>query len=346
MPLMLNDIDDFVALTQTKFRRNRWVDLAHTYPSYIATRLIAERGVTEDGGRDISWIVNLSTNGNAQTTGLFRQVTINVDDSTTTATVPWRFQTSGYGYDQRESFFQSPRETVVKELKLRDANAAGDMVKLQERLFWGAPSSTSDQDNLFGVTYWITKDSTTTPNGAFNGVAPSGFTTVAGINPSTTSAWRNWTAGYTNPNTDDLVKKIKRSMVNTNFEAPVPIPELGFSKADRCMYAEYDNVIEPLERLAETRNQNLGSDLAMYMGEVTVARTPIKTSFWLQNNDSSYPVYGIDFAQFRPVIQENLNMVRLDPEQIPGQPHGRRVVTSHAMNYLCYNRRAHFVISK
>lgn len=347
MPLMLDQIDDFVATTQTKFKRDKWVDLSHDYPSYVATRLIAERGIEEDGGRDISWIVNKDTNGNAQPTGIFAQVTINVDDTVATATAPWRFQITGYAYDQREKFFQSSRERVISELKLRDINAQGDMVKLQENLFWGAPSSSSDTNSLWGVSYWVQADASTTPNGAFNGGNPTGFSGgAAGIDSTTVTNWRNWTAGYTTPNTDDLVKKIKRAMVNTEFEAPVPTPELGFSKADRCMYAEYDDVIEPLERLAETRNQNLGSDLAMYLGEVTIAKVPLKKSFWLQANRTDDPVIGLDFGQFRPVIQENLNMVRLDPEMVPGQPHVRRVCRSHAMNWICYNRRRQFIVSK
>jgi hypothetical protein len=302
MPLMLDAIDDFVATTQSKFMRHQWANLVHDFPDFIATRLIAQRGVTEDGGKDIRWLIKKGTAGNAQTTGLFRQVTIGVDDNMLEASIPWRFQTTGYGYDQREDFFQSERETIVRQLLIRDVEARDDMVELQENLFWGSPSSSSDTDSLHGVTYWIVKDASTTPNGAFNGGAPTGHTTVAGINPTTVPRWRNWTGGYTTPNTDDLVKKIKRAMVNTNFKAPVPHKEVGFGKADRCMYADYDNVIEPLERLAETRNQNLGSDLAMYMGEVTIGRTPIKTSFWLQANDTSYPVYGVDFGKFRPAM--------------------------------------------
>jgi hypothetical protein len=344
---MLEAIDDFVAATQTKFLRDKWVDLSHEFPSYVAPRLMAEKAVIEEGGQSISWLVNKSTNGNAQTTGLFRPVTINVDDSIATASAPWRFQITGYGYDQREDFFQSSREKVISILKLRDINARGDMVKLQENLFWGTPTATTDNDNLMGVTFWVQKDATTTPNGAFNGGNPTGFSSGAGgISSTDVTAWRNWTGGYTTPNTDDLVKKIKRAMVNTDFEAPIPTPELGFGKAERCMYAEYDNVIEPLERLAETRNQSLGSDLAMYMGEVTIGRAPLKKSFWLQNNDTSYPVYGFNFGHFRPHIQKNLNMARLDPEKVPGQPHGRRVCRSHAMNWICLNRREQFVISK
>ncbi len=346
MPLIHDAIDDFVATTQTKFMRHQWGNLVHDYPDFVATRLIAEKGHMEDGGRDISWLIKKGTAGNAQTTGLYRQVNINVDDNVVTAVAPWRFQVTGFGYDQREPMFQSDRETVVQLLKLRDVEARDDMVELQENLFWGCPVNTSDTDALWGVSYWVTKDASTTPNGWFGGMAPTNHTTVAGISPTDVARWRNWTGGYTTPNTDDLVKKIKRAMVNTNFKAPVPHKEVGFGKADRCMYADYDNVIEPLERLAETRNQNLGSDLAMYMGEVTIGRTPLKTSFWLQNNDSSYPVYGLDFGKFRPVIQRQLNMVRGKPQPVPGQDFVRRVTLHHGMNWTCVDRRRQFVISK
>lgn len=345
---MLNPdaLADAVATTQSKYMRGSWADLAATQPEYLATRLIAERGVEEDGGVDIKWTVNKTTAGNAQPTGFFRQVTTLVDDTMTQATVPWRFQITSWGYDDRMPIFNRGVERIIEWMKKEESNADLDMVELMEGYMWGAPVNSDDTDTPMGIQFWIQKDTTT--SGSFLGGNPSGFTGGAGgISSTSVPAWRNWAGAYAQPSVEDLVRKIKLGVANTNFKAPTPSANLGFGKIDRCGYGEYNNVIEPLEREAEKRNQNLGSDLAMFVGEITIARIPIRQSFWLQNNDTSYPVYIIDHGQFRPVVQEGLNMLRLKPQRIPGQPHGWRVCKSHAMNWVCTNRRkGGFVLSR
>jgi hypothetical protein len=216
------------------------------------------------------------------------------------------------------------------------------MVHGLERQLWTAPASSSDETNMHGIPYWITKDPSTTPGGAFLGVAPSGHTTVGGINPTNVPGWRNWTFGYSAVTTDDAIAKTKKAMVFTEFEAPHPHPELKYAESDRCMYTTYP-VVAALERLAETRNENLGTDVARYMGQVTVAGVPVKTSFYLDANDSaSAPIYGIDFGYFRPFIKKGLNMYRQNVKAAR-QRMVRDIHIDMAANFGCVNRRRHFV---
>ena len=49
--------------------------------------------------------------------------------------------------------------------------------------------------------------------------------------------------------------------------------KIGFGKADWQIYTTY-SVVETAERLAESRNDNLGKDLARYLGQVVVGGIP------------------------------------------------------------------------
>ena len=191
-----------------------------------------------------------------------------------------------------------------------------------------------------GIPFWLQKDTNTAANdGTLNGRDPSGFTTGrGGISSTTYSKWRNWTFRYSAYTVDDLVRKIKRALVFTKFVPPVPTPELAYGAAQREIYTTY-RVIEPLERLAETRNENLGNDVARYMGQVVVGGVPLRLAHYLEANDSNDPLYGVDWSVFRPFVRKGANMRRMGPMQMPKQHDGKTVHYDTWMNYCCYNLR-------
>lgn len=342
MPLQLEGIDDFVQATLPKYKTIRWTDISTEFPNYMAPRLIKERGVSEDGGRNIEFRVQTRTSGTFRMTGLYDTDQTGVQDLLISASIPWRFATVNWSYDLREPMFQSSRETIIRLLQVREHAARTDMVMGLEAQLWGSPSASTDETNMHGIPFWLQKDATTTPSGAFNGGNPSGFSAGAGnIDSTLYDGWRNWTFGYSSVTTDDLIKKVKKAMVFTDFEAPDPHPELKYGKMDRCIYTTYA-VVEALERLAETRNENLGSDVARYMGQVTIAGVPVKTSFYLNANDSTDPLYGVDFGVFRPFVQKGLNMYRQNVKAAR-QRMVRDVHLDLGMNFACVNRRRCFV---
>jgi hypothetical protein len=139
-----------------------------------------------------------------------------------------------------------------------------------------------------------------------------------------------------------MIKKVKDSIYNTNFVAPAPHPDIAYGKADRTIYTTRA-VQEPLERLAENRNENLGSDVARYYQTVTIAGIPVKAVFYLDNNDTSNPLYGVNWKVFRPYVKRGWNMKRT--VVTPGRPQ-HLVTTVHydtMMNYVCFDLRQCFV---
>ena len=336
-------IADFTQLTLAKFKRNKLTDISLDYTEYCVSQLFDSKKVVEQGGSEISFRVMVSLTGNARNTGMYAADKTAVKDVMVTATVPWRMSTTNYSYSIYEPSFQSDRETIIKTLLVREQDAYNAMWVLQEENLWTAPSSATD-NRPNGVPYYVVK-SITTPDGGFTGLAPSGHTTVAGISPTTYPNWRNWAGQYTNPTTDDLVRKIKLAINNTNFMAPHPHPELGFGKSDYQIYTTL-RVQEPLERLAETRNDSLGSDVAKFMNRVTVGGVPIKYVPYLEANDTSDPVYGLNWKHFRPFVKAGANMKRYPPKQAPNQHDTYDVHIDHWCNYANYNRRTNFVLSK
>lgn len=345
MPLTPDQIDDFVNLTLSNFKTYKWTDISLEHQEYVSSTLIDEKKVVEQGGKDISFRIKTKNTGNARNTGMYAQDITNVEDVTVSASVPWAMQTTNFSYDIYEDLFQSDRETIIKEMVIRDHDAMSDMAELNEENLWSAPVDASDNRPM-GIPFWLQKDATTTPEGGFNGGNPSGFAAgAAGLSSAAYPRWRNWTFGYTNVSTDDLVRKTKKALAFTQFNAPVPHPELGYGKADYAIYTTY-RVQEPLERLAESRNDNLGKDLARYQNATTIGGVPIKWVPYLEANDTSDPFYGINWKVMRPFVKSGANMRRNPPKPAARQHTVREVHIDNWMNYICVNRRATFVGSK
>jgi hypothetical protein len=338
MALTPDQIDDFVNLTLSKFKRFQWTDISLEHQEYVSSALITEKNVVEQGGKDISFRLKTRNTGNSRNSGMFAVDQTAVEDVTVSASVPWSMQTTNFSYDIYEDLFQSDPETIISELVIRDHDAMSDMAELNEENLWSSPNGPTDTRPM-GIPFWLRKDATTTPDGGFNGGNPTGFDAgAAGVSSVTYPRWRNWTFGYSAVTSDDLVKKIKKSLAFTNFMSPVPHPELGFGEAKYQIYTVY-SVQEKLERLAETRNENLGSDVAKYINQVTVGGVPIKWVPYLEANDSSAPLYGVNWKVFRPVVKKGCNMRRNPPKEAARQHTVREVHIDNWMNYICYNRR-------
>ena len=345
MPLTPDQVDDFVLLTTNLFKRGKWTDLSLEHTRYVSAKLITDKLVHERGGALIDFRLQTKNTGLARNAGMFAQDVTGVEDVMVAATVPWSMQTVNYSYSIYEALFQSDRETIIKELQVREHDALNSMAELDEENLWTDPTGTTDTRPL-GIPHWIQKDASTTPGGAFNGGDPSGFSAGrAGLSSSDYPRWSNWTFGYTNATIDDLVAKVKKALAFTDFEAPVPHPELGFGKTNFEIFTTY-RVTEPLERLAETRNDNLGHDLARYRNQVTIGGVPMQFVPYLEANDTSDPLYGVNFSVFRPFVKKGAHMRRNKPKQAARQHDTREIHIDNWMNYVCYDLRKCWVGSK
>lgn len=342
MALRHLDIDDFVELTLNKFERHKWTDISLEHQEYIASSFITEKKIQERGGPQIEFKVKTKNTGNARNTGLFARDVTKREQVMVPGKVPWAQQTTNFSYDIYEDMFQSDRETIIRELKVLEHDALSDMAELNEENLWSAPTGTTDTRPM-GIPFWIQK---ATAAAGFNGGNPTGFTGgCAGIDSTTYTRWKNYTFNYTKVTPDDLVDKLKRALAFTHFMAPVPHPELGYGKSDYCIFTTY-RIQSPLERLAESRNDNLGPDVAKYLNQVVVGGAPVKWVPYLEANDTSDPLYGVNWQVFRPYVKRGVDM-RRNPPKIGADQHSvREVHYDNFCQYIALNRRRLFVGSK
>ena len=65
MALTHDQIDDFVNLTLSKFKRYQWTDISLEHQEYVSAKVITEKNVVEQGGKDISFRLKTRNTGNA-----------------------------------------------------------------------------------------------------------------------------------------------------------------------------------------------------------------------------------------------------------------------------------------
>jgi hypothetical protein len=193
------------------------------------------------------------------------------------------------------------------------------------------------------VQYWVPW--VTSTNGSFAGGDPAGFTSGAGgITAASQPRWQNWTATYTNVTDDDLVKKVRDTMYNTKFMSP---SKAGLKKKEiqRGIYTNR-TVVEQLERLVRKQNDNLGSDLAKYDGEVHIGKVPVTTVPFYDSYTTSCPVYVLNWRDLFPCYLRNWYM-RMDKAH-PVYTNNCQVAqdVDSVRNFKCNNRRTQGIVAK
>lgn len=340
MPLTPDQLTDLANLTLSKFERRRWTDISLPLQQYVSAQMFDKKKIQESGGKDIVFQVQLKNTGLAVNTGMFAQDVTGVEDVTASGTVPWTKQSVNFSYDVDEPGFQSSKEELVSILAVREHDAYNSLHELNEENLWSAPTGTTDTRPM-GIPFWI-QQSTTTVAGAFQGLNPAGFSSgAAGISTTANTGWRNWSFGYTQVSIDDAVKRMKKAISFTRFIPPHKYPELSYGGSDYMIYTTYA-VQEALERLAETRNDNLQNDVARYVDNTLVAGIPTRWVPYLEENTTNGPIYGVCWKYFRPYVKKGAYM-RPTRVPAPNQHTVRRVFYDTWMNYICVNRRSQWV---
>ena len=347
--LMPDQLDDFVNLTLSNYKRREWVDIALDLQEYtFANRFMKNRKKKKfDAGADyFKFKVQYRNLNTARVSEMFAVDNPGLRDVSIEGKVPWTKQDFNWSYDVDEEFFQTDREKIVDELLMREHAAENGFWELMEEKLWSMPTSSSERPRPpFGVPYWIVKDSTTTPGGAFNGGNPSGFTSgAADIDSATYTNYKNWTAGYSAVAQDDLIPKWEKACDFTKFLNPHKYPGAVAEGSDWAFFTTY-TVLAALRPLLRAQNDNLGGDLSRYSSAMFRGNEVIWVPY-LQANDSTHPVYGINFNSFFYYVKKGRDMVRHAPKMAPHQHTVREVYTDHWGNFACMDRRRNFVISQ
>lgn len=348
MSLLPEQIDDIVATTLNNYRTNVWNDLSLPLTKYFAMgNLILNNKIGIDGGMSLQWQVRLNNAGNAKTVALYEKDSVNVDQSIVAASVPFKFVQTSWGYDVKEDAFNSSPAALMSAVKARQFGAYADMAELMEELWWGKPADATTAGELkkpYGLLYWLVPNSSE----GFNGGNPSGFSSVAGLDASssTYAQWRNYTGTYAAIDKNDLVRKVRKAMYKTKFMSPIPYPKIEGDAISYAICSTYDVVAE-MEMLLEAQNDSLGNDVASKDGMVRIRGntvTPIPYLDTYAGTGTSWnknPFIGINLNHFKAIFKKGHMMRRSDVT--PGDSHDSRTVFyDSSLQFVCYDRRSNF----
>lgn len=336
------DLGDLMATTLRYLNPLKITDISTELSEYVVTSQFVNRKqprVKIDSGTEVQWDVMTNFGGNARFTELYATDVVNVTDSMIQAQLPWRWAETSYAIDEREVDMNGSPAKIVDLMSTRRLRSLVAYAALIEDAFWSFPTTTETK-KPHGIDYWIVKNATT----GFNGGAQSGYTTVANINPTVYTRWRNYTALYTNMTKDDGIDKIRTALSQVNWIRPVNDgPGLIETAKDQMMFANLTTV-QTMENLAESQNDNLGKDLNSTYGQVTIRRVPIVRVPKL-DADTTNPVYGVDFGTFKMAVLRNRWLKEKRIDRVPGQRNVMAVFYDSGFNWICFNRRRNFVVA-
>lgn len=345
MGLHAGDIGDLVSSTLRDLGRGKWTDLTSDIQEHHAMkRLMSKRRMEVfDSGYEFQWNVMTGHNNSARFVPLAYTAAVNITDNLIQGNHPFRHVTHNWGIERREiAFNRAGPNRILDLVKVRRKAAMISLVEKLETAFWQCPAA-GDEETPHGIAYWIVKTATAnTTNDGFNGGAPSGYTTVGGINPTTYTRWRNWASPYTNVEKSDFVAALDKAMDLTTFTPPVDMPT--YNDGDDYELLTTRSVRKSLKDIAEDQNDNLGFDMDPAHGKVRFRRTPIT---WVKalDSDTDAPLYGINWGSFFVATLRGEWMVDTSFDKLPSQPTMSAVHTDSTFNFATRDRRRNFVLS-
>lgn len=337
--IQVSQAQDLVTTTLQNLGEFEWSQYATDIQEYVAARqLLRTNRMSKMGGDSIDFNLMYDSLGTAEEVGLFNTDSISFKDVMTTATVPWRHAKVDFPIEVREMKINRGPSRIVNLVEARRAAAMISWVELLEDRFW-ALADAGQALHLWGLMNYVVYNASE----GFTGNLPTGYSTVAGVNATTVSRWRNWSNNYSAITQADLVTKMRAAATKTKFKSPVTNPT--YSTGDRYgYYCNYD-VYSAFELLLRDQNSDLGNDIAAKDGDVVFRRIPMTWVPQLDNN-SADPVYGIDWGTLKYCVLEGEFMRQTGPQQRHGAHNTLVTFYDTTMNLVCYDRRRQFVIAK
>jgi len=327
--------------------------------TYLIARMLKGRdaNMSLQSGQNIIDRVQLSDSGTAQFFHPNDDLDIQNVDNLSSIELDWRFIADHYSYTEQEVTLNSgDPQTYYKNLlkSKRMATKTATLNKMEDQL-WAAPSNAQMESSSgvqpYSFTALVTSD----------GLAPSGFTTIHGLNPSTNENWRNQTATYDPSAVADtdtgLVQAFDRMFHLVRFVAPRSMQE--YFESDLLQKMTIATNLDGMliyQRLTRDANDRLtpANNLGWVAGNVTYSGIPLEYVSTLNDalvNSGSALTSGepwywwLNLEYIFPIFHTEKYMVESDPMSHPKQPFSRVVWTQTYYNLFCRSRKRQGLIT-
>lgn len=348
MPLTPSDILNLVNLTRKSVDHGIIADLAMPLTEYVAMKQLLTKKRMKKAHKSYGYSFTCLTghNNSTRAVGLDDNDVSSIVNNTTTGETKFRLSTMTWALDKLVVDMNSgSEEQLYQYVKTQRQGGWLSQAATWERWFWGLTGA-SDTVTPFGYGNVIVKNATE----GLNGAAPTGYSTVMNISPTTYPMWKNWTAQYTNFTRDDLGAKLRKAMEFTKFMSPVEGINSYEGTIDRGIYTTwvgYDNAKE----LCLAQNEDLGMDLDPN-GDPMIRRIPFVHVPALNYDatlntagDQTNPYIGIDWNTFGMAFLDGWQF-KESPEIGVANQHRKVVVHTDTMaNILCTSRRNQFILA-
>ncbi len=338
------DIADLVVGTQKDLGKPDFQQIAQEITDYeIFPVMFKKDRVTFDSGTGIQKTLMTRLPDVARHVGWTEADTPSIQDLLTTLSIGWRHATTHWSYKRQEMLMNRGKSLITNVIKARRIGALIDQVETFEAAGWTAPTSSDDDTEPNGIPYYLVKY-TGTPG--FNGGAPSGHTTVAGVNLTTHPKFKNWAGTYVTVSKPDLIKKMRTMKRKTGFKSPVDVPDYFRGKGMRYRVYMNEATISTIEEVGESQNENLGRDIASIDGVNMAFRGHPLRYVPKLDDDTSDPVYFLDHSTWQVVALAGDWLRETDPIRDPEKHDWFTVYMDTTYNFLCLDRRRNGVLSK
>lgn len=344
--MQAEQVADLVSATLPKYDRGTFVNIAANLQSYPALdEFMEDRRVAYSGGHKIEWRALVSVHETARhVPTVFVKDAPSRGDGLTEVEIPWKGSDTHWMFDEFEvSINKSNPERLVNLMEELEVQAIQSLADLMEEAFWVGATASSDIETPFGTDgYWLPPSTSATDS--FNiGNATGWSGGPAGINCTNVENWRAYGSLYELVDDDDLLAKIRRAIAFTKFSPPSRIRKLAGNDpgatTDTIIYMPF-RVLQPLERLLEAKNENIGFDFGKYANRPSYMGNPMVWVPYLQENFPRNPVIGINWNTYKTVFHEDWIFARRAPIS-DGDHHTTWVIYIDARyNWRVKNRRS------
>ncbi len=352
MGIKNEDLKDLIATTLPDLPGQEF-EVQWDNQDYEFTRIYQNDRIEVDGGTQIERKVMFDQTGNARYRYMYDTDEPAVRDVMKTIVVPWTQIGTHYSWDKLEILRQrNNAKGFIRLMDVRRVDGLWSLAELIEERAWKTPTNANDVLFPYGVPYYLNQLTKTQSDAGtvagFSGqtiVYQDGTTGViaAGIDMSVEAKWRNYAATYTAVD-NAMLKTFRLAFMKTRFKAPIIVNDpSNIRTAQKRVYSTSD-VIADLMELADMKDDaHAGKDVLGALrvddgGLVTLSRLPV---VWVPQIDgaSNAPIYCIDFAKFKPVVQSDYWMDESEPMVDRGQHTTFTVFLDGSHNNLCLNKR-------
>jgi len=303
--------------------------------TYMLGRMLKGRDAAESvqSGQQIVDRIQLNDVGTAEFYQPNEDLDIQNVQSLISINVNWRFIADQYAYTEQEITLNSgdPQTYYKNLLKAKRQACETSLYNKMEDALWSQPSNSGMESSggkiPFSIPALITAD----------GLAPAGFTTLLGVNPSTEPGWQNQTENYDPDNVTDtqtgLVRAMDRMWHKVRFIAPRGGMQEYFENdlLQKMVIATNLDGITLIQSLTRDANDRLtpANNLGWVAGNVAYAGLPIEYISTLDtalvNNGAPMETgrpffYYINLNFLYPIYHSDKYMTEREPMANPRQP--------------------------